>query len=827
MPGRGTGRRHLTKLSDKHLNGKYKFWVRVSTLGENYFRCRLCNVDNELGSMGNTALSSHAGGIGHKNREVAAKSAPSVFVPKRSQSNIDADTSEATNQPSQTPDAATNLASESSSTSSVPRASNANTTITSFFTSGKDSDGVISAEIMWTVYSVVQNNSFASNSDISYVFSKMFDDSQKAQVFKLAETKTKYTLEHGLQVHFQKLLTDKVQKNTVSKWFVILYDETLNQHLQEKQLDMHIRFWDHDKVLTRYISSEFLGKSRAVDITKCFESLERIQSLENMVQISMDGPNVNLKAQDDMNARSRLVYKHDLLNMGSCGLHQVHNALKAAMDPKGTDDDHFKMQEFLRSLFKLFNDATARREEYTRKTGSSEFPQSFAPHRWAENKRAAKRAIKMLPHLKTFCKAVDDHKRSGLTKITSYSYGVVRDFVADKLAKVKLLFFIDLCDTIEPFLVTFQTDKPMAPFVVSEIFNIVRDISRRFLRNSHCKLHDANPLNADFRNEEQYLDCKRIDIGWQAKKALEALLEAKDINVSDEVAVKVECRSSMVRFCEQLKFNSPAKHILAVNIDCLSPELIVKDSKLAHDHFGIVLGCLKDANLEADNLDKAGVQFKTFAKKHKGEPAFKKFRFNDSDHRLDTLLYNALYGDKEYMHLWSVVRLLLVLSHGQASVERGFSINKYASTANQHEESLVARRVVRDHINYVGGIREFEVTPDLIKECKNASRRYKAHLEAKKREKELQQKETQKDCIQKQIEAKKNGIKSTKSLIAQYEEQKQSQLSLASEKGTVTVDYQKAFKYICDIEMNIQRAKTELAKLKEEQHDLEKLYKNA
>jgi len=29
-----------------------------------------------------------------------------------------------------------------------------------------------------------------------------------------------------------------------------------------------------------------------------------------------------------------------------------------------------------------------------------------------------------------------------------------------------------------------------------------------------------------------------------------------------------------------------------------------------------------------------------------------------------------------YSKLWNVVRMLLVLSHGQAAVERGFSINK-------------------------------------------------------------------------------------------------------------------------------------------------------
>ena len=41
---------------------------------------------------------------------------------------------------------------------------------------------------------------------------------------------------------------------------------------------------------------------------------------------------------------------------------------------------------------------------------------------------------------------------------------------------------------------------------------------------------------------------------------------------------------------------------------------------------------------------------------------------------------------------------LLLLSHGQATVERGFSVNKEMIVENQQEQSLVARRVIKDHI---------------------------------------------------------------------------------------------------------------------------------
>ena len=57
-----------------------------------------------------------------------------------------------------------------------------------------------------------------------------------------------------------------------------------------------------------------------------------------------------------------------------------------------------------------------------------------------------------------------------------------------------------------------------------------------------------------------------------------------------------------------------------------------------------------------------------------------------------------------YQKLFKVVQHLLVLLHGQASVERGFSVNKELEVENLANQSLVAQRLVCDHINAVGGI---------------------------------------------------------------------------------------------------------------------------
>ena len=105
-------------------------------------------------------------------------------------------------------------------------------------------------------------------------------------------------------------------------------------------------------------------------------------------------------------------------------------------------------------------------------------------------------------------------------------------------------------------------------------------------------------------------------------------------------------------------------------------------------------------------------------------------RFSKLDaHRLDVVWYQALHGIEEYKHLWLVVSRILVMSHGQASVERGFSENKQAMEVNQKGDSLIARRRIKDHIRYVGGVENVVISEGIMKSCTRARSRYRSQEE--------------------------------------------------------------------------------------------------
>jgi hypothetical protein len=97
-------------------------------------------------------------------------------------------------------------------------------------------------------------------------------------------------------------------------------------------------------------------------------------------------------------------------------------------------------------------------------------------------------------------------------------------------------------------------------------------------------------------------------------------------------------------------------------------------------------------------------------------------RIGSDQNRVDVLLHHDMGGDNNYQKLWRIVKGLLLLSHGQASVERGFSINKEIEVENLKEESHVAQRVICDHLSAVGGVRNVVLSRQLLMSASSALR---------------------------------------------------------------------------------------------------------
>ena len=74
-----------------------------------------------------------------------------------------------------------------------------------------------------------------------------------------------------------------------------------------------------------------------------------------------------------------------------------------------------------------------------------------------------------------------------------------------------------------------------------------------------------------------------------------------------------------------------------------------------------------------------------------------------------------LVGNVKYRLLFKVFQFVCILSHGQASIERGFNINKDVLVENLSQQSLIAQRLVYDRIkSFDGKIHDIPITQKLI-----------------------------------------------------------------------------------------------------------------
>ena len=149
---------------------------------------------------------------------------------------------------------------------------------------------VSTVEIIWTLFSVTKGFSNNSATDISATIAEMFKDSAIASNFHL--NKLKYLTNWGIAPYIKEQLKDEIAK---SEYIVVSFDESLNKKTQTCQMDIVLRYWDtvDNEVKVRYWDSKFLRHTAHLHLLRHFNnSLEGID-ISKVIQISMDGPDVN------------------------------------------------------------------------------------------------------------------------------------------------------------------------------------------------------------------------------------------------------------------------------------------------------------------------------------------------------------------------------------------------------------------------------------------------------------------------------------------------------------------------------------------------------
>jgi hypothetical protein len=176
-----------------------------------------------------------------------------------------------------------------------------------------------------------------------------------------------------------------------------------------------------------------------------------------------------------------------------------------------------------------------------------------------------------------------------------------------------------------------------------------------------------------------------VDYGIGVSTALECVASPSGV-----LEFKLSAKKALIVLATRLLKNSPLRISFLCDLSCLSPHFCVQDPAVSAKKFErVLIQMVRDSWLDKEESDAALSQFRCTSH------LFATVPFDASCERLDNYYHQLLLDNPEFRSLCKVTKMLLTLSHGQATVERGFSVNKAMLREGLSSQSIIALCQVR------------------------------------------------------------------------------------------------------------------------------------
>ena len=307
---------------------------------------------------------------------------------------------------------------------------------------------------------------------------------------------------------------------------------------------------------------------------------------------------------------------------------------------------------------------------------------------------------------------------------------------------------------IQPFLTKYQADKPLLHFFATEMKNLVKELMQKFIKPD--LLSDATSvvklLKIEYEKFPNHVDLSKVKTGFAAERILCELKGSKKLSERQVFEFRMSCKAFLIKMVNKILDKSPLTYPLVRYMNFLDPRIFIAKKETSAEKLTRILRIMSEAGRITDSkCDKVMKQFHQFHDNSliADSEAFKSFSMESN--RVDTFYFDRLANEADWKELWKVVKLLLTLSQGQATVECGFSSNKEVMVENLAQHSLVAQRVICDHVRSVGGVLNVAFSKELLLSAASARQRYHAVLDEKKRENEATRRSGRKRSLLEEI----------------------------------------------------------------------------
>ena len=381
----------------------------------------------------------------------------------------------------------------------------------------------------------------------------------------------------------------------------------------------------------------------------------------------------------------------------------------------------------------------------------------FVSHRWAENQIVAEKAIEVWEDIDTVAKYWKFLPKNKEPHKDNKSFPRLVSAITDPLMICKFKFFAATAKILNKFLLKFQTDKPMTPFLAHALDEIIRNFRTSFLLKATLDNTKTCRLLSKIKFTDPSVEKRASDVDPGISLKLELSYLRKNGKITEKVLkFKRDITSYLSELCVDLPEKSPVKFSLTRNCRCFIPALSIETPDVCQARYGHVLeNILAAEQISEGFIEEAKQEFAKFLRVCK--ESRQDFLNVDSDNdRLGTFYRSHIKNMKSIEKVAEALKIVLTLSHRQASVECGFSVNKSLLVEPLSAKSLISQRIVYDHMNFHNLTPEnFIINPTLCKSVRNARNEDEKYLEEKRKEKLHSEKDLKRKAIQEEIVAVK------------------------------------------------------------------------
>ena len=298
----------------------------------------------------------------------------------------------------------------------------------------------------------------------------------------------------------------------------------------------------------------------------------------------------------------------------------------------------------------------------------------------------------------------------------------------------KLQFFSYVAGLLEPYLKQYQSDAPLVPFMYFDMKNLVTAIMKLFVKQDKikdCKTA-SDLLEFPLASSEVHCKDKEVLLGFSTENSLSELKKSDQVEGGKIKSFIGECRQFLITLLKKIFERSPSDSPFIRVVCILDPITMASYSTSVNQKcMKLLLRQLMSCNiLKPTVCDKVMESFDKFLSSELVLHQEKFVNYKRKQQRLDDFYFNSVMDMKKYPEFSFLLKLVFVLSHGQAAVERGFNLRDISLQENVSAESTNSCRIIIDHMLSHGLTPEtIDIPGKLLLSVKSARFRYE---EAKK-----------------------------------------------------------------------------------------------